>query len=256
MKKVGKLFKKTPYFVRDTNRIHKDIRYLEDLLKTLVNEKKLDQDNIVYIFSNNRDNTLHFHLVLKDDVHIKHTQLKFKADNIEFTFEHFNDNKNKTNSVNTFLFMETFRQLKEYELVDAFDYMISCDGNKLSLCIEKENLKLFKPNDIQFIHRNTILKKEDFIKDICISFNISYESLFNELNPNLIKQVCKDLNLTYKKLSYELGYKPDTINKAASTGKVSEQLKKAISLYLENLRLKNDLKNLETLKQKINSVLV
>lgn len=256
MKKVGKLFKKTPYFVRDENRIHKDIKYVEELLKTLVKENKLDENNIVYIFSNNRDNIFHFHLLLKDDINIKHTQLKFKADNIEFTFEYFSDTKSKTKNVNTFLFIETFKQLKEFDLVNAFDYMISCNGSKLSICIEKEDLKLFKPDDIQYIHRNTILKKQDFIEDICISFDISCESLFKELNPNLIKQVCKDLNLTYKKLSYELGYKPDTINKAASTGKVSEQLKKAITLYLENLRLRNEIKNLETLKQKINSVLV
>lgn len=256
MKKVGKLFKRIPYFIRDENRIHKDIKYVEDLLKVLIKDKEINESNIIYIYSNNRDSIFHFHLLLKDDINLKHSELKFNTNNIEFTYEYFTDNKSKTNIVNSFLFLETFKQLEEHNLVEAFDYMISCDGKKLNLSIEKENLKLFKPDDIQYIYRNTLLEKQDFIKDFCISFNISYENLFDELNPNLIKQVCKDLNLTYKKLSYELGYKPDTINKAASTGKVSEQLKKAISLYLENLRLKNDLKNLEILKQKINSVLV
>ncbi|MAD42848.1 MAG: transcriptional regulator [Arcobacter sp.] len=82
------------------------------------------------------------------------------------------------------------------------------------------------------------------------------DELYEDLHPNVIKQVCKDLNLTYKKLSYELGYKPDTINKAASTGKVSDQLSKAIELYLENLRLKEQLKDFDVIKQTLQNVIV
>ena len=75
------------------------------------------------------------------------------------------------------------------------------------------------------------------------------------MHPNIIKQVCKDLHLTYKKLAYEIGYKPDTINKSASTGKISEQLNKAIEMYLENLRLKEELKEFTIMKNTLNKIL-
>ncbi|MGA1931333.1 hypothetical protein ACH5BF_01225 [Arcobacter sp. YIC-464] len=256
MTKVGKLFKKTPYFVKDINRIHKDIKFVEELIKNLINEEQIEENNLVYIFSNNRDNTLHFHLLLKNSINKEHLISKFRNENVEFTFQYFTETKTKTSKVNTYLFIETFKHLQEYELANAFNHMISCDGEKLSLCIQKEDLNLFQPDNIQYRYRNIILEKEEFVKDTCITFDISYEKLFEDLNPNLIKQVCKDLNLTYKKLSFELGYKPDTINKAASTGKVSEQLKKAIHLYLENLRLQNELQNLEFFKEKLNGILV
>ncbi|NQY23683.1 MAG: transcriptional regulator [Campylobacteraceae bacterium] len=75
------------------------------------------------------------------------------------------------------------------------------------------------------------------------------------MHPNIIKQVCKDLQLTYKRLASEIGYKPDTINKSASTGKISEQLNKAIEMYLENLRLKEELKEFTIMKNTLNKIL-
>ncbi|PHR73978.1 MAG: transcriptional regulator [Arcobacter sp.] len=75
------------------------------------------------------------------------------------------------------------------------------------------------------------------------------------MHPNIIKQVCKDLQLTYKRLAIEIGYKPDTINKSASTGKISEQLNKAIEMYLENLRLKEELKEFTIMKNTLNKIL-
>lgn len=66
---------------------------------------------------------------------------------------------------------------------------------------------------------------------------------------NIIKKTCKELNLTYAQLAEQIGYKPDTINKSASTGNVSEQLKKAIEMYLENLELKNQLNEYDELKK-------
>jgi hypothetical protein len=101
-----------------------------------------------------------------------------------------------------------------------------------------------------------LLEKREIIEDVAHSFDIDTTQLFEDLNPNLIKSVCKDLNSTYKILAFELGYKPDTINKAASTGKISEQLKKAIELYLENLRLKEELKNFNLIKESLQNISV
>lgn len=152
------------------------------------------------------------------------------------------------------MFIETFKHLNENELVNVFDEMIGCNGKNLFIGIPKENLKLFNPTSKHYLLRKVLLDKEETINDVAQSFGIETSVLFEELNPNLIKNVCKDLNLTYKTLASELGYKPDTINKAASTGKVSEQLNKAIELYLENLRLKDELRNFNLIRQTLQNI--
>ncbi len=65
---------------------------------------------------------------------------------------------------------------------------------------------------------------------------------------NIIKQVCKELNLTYKQLGELIGYSESAINNASRQEKISEPLKKAIELYNENLKLKNELQDFRTLK--------
>ncbi len=65
---------------------------------------------------------------------------------------------------------------------------------------------------------------------------------------NIVKKVCKDLGLTYKQLGEAIGYSESNINKVASTGQVSNQLKRAIELYLENLELQNKMKDCEDLQ--------
>lgn len=67
---------------------------------------------------------------------------------------------------------------------------------------------------------------------------------------NLIKQTCKELNLTYKQLGEAIGFNGDTLNNMASkpNDKLSTQLVRAIELYKETLSLKNELKQLESLK--------
>ena len=99
------------------------------------------------------------------------------------------------------------------------------------------------------------MKKKNVVKEVCETFEVDYKLLYEKLNPNIIKAVCKDLNMTYKSLSQEIGYKPDTVNKAASLGKVSEQLNKAIHMYLENLRLKVYLKDFEVMKATLKKIL-
>lgn len=70
-------------------------------------------------------------------------------------------------------------------------------------------------------------------------------------NQNIVKSTCQELGMTYKELGEAIGYKPDTVNKSASTGKVSEQLTKAIEMYLENIQLKQQLQDYDNLKNAI-----
>lgn len=69
----------------------------------------------------------------------------------------------------------------------------------------------------------------------------------SEKNDNLIKTTCKQLGLTYKQLGELIGYGEEAVSKAARTGAVSAAMNKALSLYLENLNLKNKLKLLDDL---------
>ena len=70
---------------------------------------------------------------------------------------------------------------------------------------------------------------------------------------NIIKRVCKELGLTYKELGEKIGYSESNINKVASTGQISNQLKKAIEMYLENLELKKQIKTCKELQTLLKS---
>jgi len=74
------------------------------------------------------------------------------------------------------------------------------------------------------------------------------------MQENLIKKVCKELNLTYKQLGEAIGYSESAISNAAATGKISNQVKKAIELYLENLQLKQELEKYNQLKKLLKEI--
>ncbi|MGI7151213.1 transcriptional regulator [Campylobacter jejuni] len=66
---------------------------------------------------------------------------------------------------------------------------------------------------------------------------------------NLIRKTCKELGLTYKQLGQLIGYSESAINNASRQEKISEPLTFAINLYLENLKLKEELEDFRTLKK-------
>ncbi|WP_343353221.1 transcriptional regulator [Helicobacter mastomyrinus] len=70
----------------------------------------------------------------------------------------------------------------------------------------------------------------------------------SEKSENLIKKTCKELGLTYRELGECIGYSESAINNASRQENLSEPLKKAIELYLENLKLKEQLQDFYTLK--------
>ena len=73
-------------------------------------------------------------------------------------------------------------------------------------------------------------------------------------NENIVKKVCKELGLTYKELGERIGVSESSLRSAASTGKISNQVKKAIELYLENLQLKKELEKFEQLKKLLKEI--
>ena len=76
----------------------------------------------------------------------------------------------------------------------------------------------------------------------------------NDKDHNIVKKVCKELGLTYKELGERIGYSESSLSNAAATGKISNQVKKAIELYLENLQLKKELEKFEQLKKLLKEI--
>jgi len=55
---------------------------------------------------------------------------------------------------------------------------------------------------------------------------------------HFVKKVSKELGLTYKELGEKIGYSEGALRGAVSRNQLSEQLKKALELYLEITKLK------------------
>ncbi|SFV67788.1 hypothetical protein MNB_SV-14-952 [hydrothermal vent metagenome] len=69
--------------------------------------------------------------------------------------------------------------------------------------------------------------------------------------PSLIKQICKDYNFTYKELSKELGYSESAIKTAISTNKISNSMKRAIELFIENKELKEKVSSFSSFRENL-----
>jgi predicted transcriptional regulator len=72
-----------------------------------------------------------------------------------------------------------------------------------------------------------------------------------EKEVHLVKRVSKELGLTYKELGEEIGYSESTLRKSVSEDRITQQLKKAIELYLKTLEFEKDRKEIESIKENI-----
>ncbi len=65
---------------------------------------------------------------------------------------------------------------------------------------------------------------------------------------HLVKRVSKELGLTYRELGERIGYSESSLRKTVSNNTLSSQLETAIKLYLDNLKLKQEINELEDFK--------
>ena len=72
--------------------------------------------------------------------------------------------------------------------------------------------------------------------------------VLEEKEVHLVKKVSKELGLTYKELGEKIGYSESSLRKTVSNNSLSSQLETSIQLYLENLKLKEELGELEEFK--------
>ena len=68
---------------------------------------------------------------------------------------------------------------------------------------------------------------------------------------HLVKKVSKKLGLTYKELGEKIGYTESNLRRSVSKNQLSGQLKKAIELYLEIVKLKENEKEIQKSKDLI-----
>lgn len=255
MTEVGKLFNKVPYEVRDEACAYTSIYNVEEVINDFLNNYMMRIDDLMSVSSNNRDTITNLHIVINGLMPKDSISIDYKHDSFDITFEEYKESKTKSKHVTSLMFIEKFKQKKEFELVEIFEAILGCDGQKLFVSLSEEKFTIYNPSSKLYTYRKILIEKKNILKELAKTFEIKYDKLYKDLNPNIIKKVCKDLSLTYKKLALEIGYKPDTINKAASSLKISEQLQKAVEMYLENLRLKEELRDFATLKKTLKNIL-
>ncbi len=68
---------------------------------------------------------------------------------------------------------------------------------------------------------------------------------------HLVKRVSKELGLTYKELGEKIGYSESILRQSVSKNKISSQLKRALELYVETVKLKEEKKETERIKDLI-----
>ena len=71
---------------------------------------------------------------------------------------------------------------------------------------------------------------------------------------HLVKRVSKELGLTYKELGGKIGYTEGSLRRSVSTNQISSQLKKAIELYLEIIKLKEKLLAVKRFKEILDNI--
>ncbi len=73
--------------------------------------------------------------------------------------------------------------------------------------------------------------------------------ILEEKEIHLVKKVSKELGLTYRELGEKIGYSESSLRKIVSNNTVTTQLKTAINLYLNNIKLQKELEEIEEFKE-------
>ena len=106
---------------------------------------------------------------------------------------------------------------------------------------DKEKLNLIPLFVDSFLIKNSISKKNS---------SFSKEDILNWYNNlNLIKRVCIEQKFTYREFGQKVGFGEGAIKNAAASGKISDQLHRAIEMYLEILKLKKENEKFQKLKE-------
>jgi len=76
-----------------------------------------------------------------------------------------------------------------------------------------------------------------------------------EKEVHLVKRISKELGLTYREFGEKIGYTEGNLKKAVHDNRTTEQLKKAIELYLKTLKLEKQLNEIEEIKKQARTFL-
>ena len=95
MPQVGKLFNSVPYIVRDQECAYTDIPEVEEVINDFLSNYMLKIDNLVNVFSNNRDTQTNFHIKVNGNMPKDSIYVDYKHHNFEITFEEYKEAKTK-----------------------------------------------------------------------------------------------------------------------------------------------------------------
>lgn len=173
---------------------------------------------------------------------------------------------------------EDFAEFKiEQELFDEYlddEFMDAILSKIMHLVYEKEEELKPLPLETKVIIARAILNDVDFY-EIDFSKKIDHEALMEQIKhnredrfqmakdfeehflekENIVKATCKELGLTYKELGEVIGYSEGALKTSASTNNISEPMQQAIKLYKENITLKQQLQDCNTLKQALKNLI-
>lgn len=106
---------------------------------------------------------------------------------------------------------------------------------------DEEKLNLISSFIDTFLIENTTYQtNSSFSKDDVLNW---YSNL------NLIKRVCLEQKLTYREFGEKVGFGEGAIKNAAASGKISDQLKRAIEMYLEIQKLTKENEKFKKLQE-------
>ena len=72
--------------------------------------------------------------------------------------------------------------------------------------------------------------------------------VLEEKEVHLVKRVSKELGITYKELAENIGYSESILRQSVSKNKLTSQLKRALELYEETVKLKKEKEETEKMK--------
>jgi len=93
-----------------------------------------------------------------------------------------------------------------------------------------------------------------FYRDIMYNF-FKDQGLTPITYGNIVKEASEKLGLSYNQLGEKIGVKGSTLNKVASTGEISEQIRTAINLYLKTVEQSEELETLNKLKKILKDII-
>lgn len=183
---------------------------------------------------------------------------KAKGSNGKLVFKHSAYN---TISYNDYEYQTAFEGNSNILILRTFEKIASCNNGDVDNV--ESRLKIFGTKIIDDKLRETLPR--DFINNT-LEMNNGLEYRFDKktyshgdikyivgLENNVIKTTCIEQDLTYQQLADAIGVSESSLRSSASTGNVSNQVKKSIEMHIKIIHLERELAKSNQIKSILKS---